>query len=99
MNIVTALTDVLAFIFGTIFSLWPLWMAIPLIRKKGSLLIFLILWLFLGFVRVLAAYAPTRGLRIIPEPANTLFFIAVGLVIGLMFIIRRASATEGAPRR
>jgi hypothetical protein len=98
MDLGVRIGDVLAFFFPTLFAAWPLIMAAPIAWRRPSLTSFLAMWGLLAIIRVIVAFIPTKGLAIIPEPASTLLFLALGTALGLFYIIRRA-ASQGVPRR
>ncbi len=86
------LITLLAYVFGFVFSFWPILLLAPLGQRVRNLLnAILVIWIFLFVGRMLAFLVePLPSLLGIPEPWNTLGFFAAGLFLfGLSYLLKR----------
>jgi hypothetical protein len=99
MDLGTRLPDVLGPLLGTLFAAWPLLLLAPITWKHQGVATFLRVWLVVALVRIGSAIVARPGLSVIPEPASTLFFLAVGITLGLVYMLRRATNSPSPPIR
>jgi len=86
------LIKLLAYVFGILFSFWPLLLLAPLGWRRVSNLMYAILsiWVFLFIGRMLAFLVePMPSLLGIPEPWNTVGFFIAGVILFLIAYLRR----------
>jgi HJR/Mrr/RecB family endonuclease len=86
------LIQILAYVFGIVFSFWPILLLAPLGQRVRNLInAILAMWVFLFSGRMLAFLVePLPSLLGIPEPWNTLgFFVAGAILFGLSYFLKR----------
>jgi len=86
------LIQMLAYIFGIVFSFWPILLLAPLGQRVRNLVnAILVMWVFLFIGRMLAFLVePLPSLLGIPEPWNTIgFFVAGAILFGIAYFRKR----------
>jgi hypothetical protein len=76
------LLEILGYAFTFVFTLWPIMLLSPLRGRRHFLYNMLVVWSFLAVARVFLFFKPVPlFLTIIPEPLNTILFLATGVVL------------------
>lgn len=102
------LLQLLGYVFGFVFSLWPVLVFAPLGWRRGRVLRGMQAnWVFIFIGWILARFAPPMSSIIIQEPLNTYLFFLAGLgLFGWAFLrgvrerklIRKTADTAQAPQ-
>jgi len=94
MTPTTSVSDGLGIVADVLFGLWPLLLAAALLGRRTSLSGALVVWTILLSARIymavnVSSLSLAGPIRIIPEPTNTLVFLAVGALGVAVLAFRR----------
>jgi hypothetical protein len=88
------LLSILAYVFGIVFSFWPLLILAPIGWRKGNIFRgVLLMWVVVFVCWAVARVIPPIPSMLIPEPANTYLFFLTGItgiiLFGIQLIMKR----------
>jgi hypothetical protein len=94
MTSTMSVSDGLGIVADVLFGLWPLLLAAALLGRRARLSGVMLVWFILLAARIYTAVNVSSlslagSIRIIPEPTNTLVFIAVGALVVAVLTFRR----------
>jgi len=84
--------DVIFSAFTFLFPFWPLLVIAPIRGRDNLIIKMLVIWAFVGIVRLVLVFSPLPMMDfLIPEPWNTILFISVGIVLIVVWVVRKVS--------
>jgi len=73
-----------------LFPFWPLLVIAPIRGKNNLAAKMLVMWVFAGIVRLVLIFSPLPLMDfLIPEPWNTVVFICVGIVLVVVWVVKK----------
>jgi restriction system protein len=89
MDLNVDILSVLNFFLPTIFAFWPVFVIAPFTWKHTSISKNLVVWVILVLVRISIVFLDGSGLSLIPEPLSTILFLFAGILLFIIYFVRR----------